>query len=163
MRNRIWYELAQSKHNLFYCNFLLAYRRRLLNIFNIIILVFSGAGVMGWQFWNNFPFIACMIVSIISLIKLIGPHIIPSEKEIDKLDKVTDFYFNYYNQIENLWFEIQNNKINEEQYQKSFYKIKLTEKNVNKLVNEIIKHSNKKLTLRAKEETDNYLRQTFNL
>jgi|SRR5690554_6140141 len=163
MRDRIWYELAQAKHNLFYCNILISYRRNLLNVFNIIILIFSTAGIMGWTFWKEFPLISCFIVSGISLLKLVSPHIIPSEKQIEKLDEITDFYFEYYNKLENLWYEINNEKHSEDEYQKMFYKIKLTEKKINKLVNENIKKRNKKITKKSKEETDNYLIQTFNL
>ena len=76
--------------------FILAHRRKVLNIFNIVILGFSSAGIMGWAFWKDFPLIACIIVSLISLLKLISPHIVPSDKQIDKLDEITDFYFDYF-------------------------------------------------------------------
>lgn len=162
MRERVWYELAQAKHNHLYCMFILAYRRKVLNIFNIVILGFSSAGIMGWAFWKDFPLIACIIVSSISLLKLISPHIIPSDKQIDKLDETTDFYFDYFNRLECLWFDFNSKKIDENQLQTQFYKIKNTEKKVNKSVNEIIKSHNQKLIKKAEIESNNYLTRTFN-
>ena len=162
MRERVWYELAQAKHNHLYCRFILAYRRKVLNIFNIVILGFSSAGIMGWAFWKDFPLISCIIVSSISLLKLISPHIIPSDKQIDKLDEITDFYFDYFNKLECLWFDFNSKKIDENQLQTQFYKIKNTEKKVNKSVNEIIKSHNKKLIKKAEIESNNYLTRTFN-
>lgn len=163
MRERIWYELAQAKHNHLYCMFILAYRRKQLNIFNIIILAFSSAGIMGWPLWKELPLVSCIIISGISLLKLIIPHIIPSDKQIDKLDEATDFYFDYFNKLECLWFDTQSKKLNEEEIKKVFYKLKNSEKKVNKSVNEIIKSHNKKLINKAKSESDNYLTRTFNL
>lgn len=52
------------------------------------------------EFWKDFPLVACIIVSLISLLKLISPHIVPSDKQIDKLDEITDFYFDYFNKLE---------------------------------------------------------------
>ena len=162
MRERVWYELAQAKHNHLYCMFILAHRRKVLNIFNIVILGFSSAGIMGWAFWKDFPLIACIIVSSISLLKLISPHIIPSDKQIDKLDEITDFYFYYFNRLECLWFDFNSKKIDENQLQTQFYKIKNTEKKVNKSVNEIIKSHNQKLIKKAEIESNSYLTRTFN-
>lgn len=163
MRERLWYELTQVKHNQLYCTFSLAYKRQILNIFNIIILFFSSAGIMGWAFWKEFPLISCIIISSISLLKLLSPHLITSEKQIEKLDSITDFYFDYFNKLEYLWFDFETNKIDEEQLKNKFYELKSSEKNINKSVNEIFKSNNKKLIKKTEVETNNYLIRTFNL
>src|SRR5688572_21537370 len=103
MRERIWHELTQAKHNHQYCCFLLSYWRHVVNIFNIIVLGFSTGGVMGWAFWEALPIASCIIIAAISLLRLLQPHLIPSEKHIDKLDQIADFYFDYFNQLEILW------------------------------------------------------------
>ncbi len=162
MRERIWYELGQVKHNHFYCVFLLARQRQILNYFNIIILAFSSAGIMGWAFWKEIPFVACIIVAIISLLKLLSPHIVPSDKQIDKLDIVTDFYFDYFNKLEQVWFDHHNNRITDKEAQAIFYNLKDTEKEINKIVNEIVKSTNKIILKKADTETRNYLQIIFN-
>lgn len=162
MRERIWTELGQTKHNHFYTCYLLARHRRLLNYFNMTILAFSSAGIMGWALWKELPLVSCVIVATISLLKLLSPHLVPSEKQIDKLDRVTDFYFDYYNKIEQLWLDHYNYRLTDEQAQQKFYKFKATERDINKVVNEIVKSTNKAIYKRADQETRNYLQRTFN-
>lgn len=162
MRERLWYELGQVKHNHFYCVYLLARQRQMINYFNMIILAFSSAGIMGWSFWKETPLVACVIVASISLLKLLSPHIVPSEKQIDKLDNITDFYFDYFNKLEQIWLDHYNYRINDEQTQALFYSLKNTERETSKKVNEIIKSTNKKIQKRADSETRSYLQRTFN-
>ncbi|MHC1689616.1 MAG: hypothetical protein AB9833_02180 [Bacteroidales bacterium] len=161
MRERLWYELGQVKHNHLYCVCLLARQRRLLNYFNMIILAFSSAGIMGWAFWKEIPLAACIIVATISLIKLLSPHIVPSDKQLDKLDYVTDFYFDYFNKLEQIWLDHYNNRITDEETQTLFYTLKGTEREISKTVNEIIKSTNKRIYKIADTETRNYLQRTF--
>lgn len=162
MRTRIWNELGQIKHNHIYCILLLSRQKRVLNIFNITILVFSSAGIMGWRIWDNFTFIACIIIAGISLLKLISPHIIPSEKQIEKLDSITDFYFDYFNKLEQLWYDCYNDRLNDEDAQAKFYELKNTEREINKTINDIIKSTNNKIYKKTDIETRDYLRQIFN-
>jgi hypothetical protein len=162
MRERIWYELTQSKHNNLYCVYLLSYLRQVLNIFNIIILAFSAGGIMGWAVWKEFPLASCIIIATISLLRLLQPHLIPSDKQIDKLDQVADFYFDYFNNLEQLWLDYYNSRITEKEAQTKFYKIKNSEKTINKTVIEIIKRTNKKVANKTDFETRAYLKNNFN-
>jgi len=116
---------------------------------------------MGWQVWNSFPIVACVIVSIISFCKLLAPHLIPSEKDIDKLDDVVDFYFDYYNSLECLWFDFEKDRITEEEMQKRFFELKNSEREVNKAINRLVKISNGSIRDRADTETLEYLQRTF--
>jgi hypothetical protein len=162
MTERLWYELGQVKHNHFYCVFLLARQREQLNWFNIVVLVFSSGGMMGYQLWKEIPLVACIIVAIISLLKLISPHIIPSEKQLDKLDSVADFYFDYFNKLEQLWFDFDKDRITELELQNKFYTLKDLERETNKKVNEIVKRTIKTLATKADTETRQYLKLTYN-
>jgi predicted metallo-beta-lactamase superfamily hydrolase len=162
MRERLWYELGQVKHNHFYCVFLLSQQRRIMNYFNMTILAFSSAGIMGWSFWKEIPLVACVIVATISLLKLLSPHIVPSDKQIDKLDNVADFYFDYFNKLEQIWLDHYNYRTTDEKTQFLFYTLKDTEREISKTVNEIVKSTNKKIHKRADTETRNYLQRTFN-
>ncbi|WP_293302036.1 hypothetical protein [Pedobacter sp. UBA4863] len=156
MRNRLWMELCQAKWNNKYCAVLLTYRRRVLNWVTILILVFSGAGVMGWKFWETMPFISCLIISAIQIVRLVQPHLFPTEKQIEKLEFVTDFYFDYYNKLEKLWFDYENERIDEENTQLEFYKLKDSEKEVNKIINEVIKTVDKKMKEKCDKATEEY-------
>ncbi|KRT17887.1 hypothetical protein ASU31_00915 [Pedobacter ginsenosidimutans] len=128
----------------------------------MIILIFSGAGVMGWAFWKDFPFFACFIISAIQLGRLLQPHLLPTEKQVDKLDSVVDFYFDYYNKLEELWMDYESEKLTEIEAKDLFYKIKATEKPINKIINEIVKTTKKKLLAKTDRESTDYLTKNFN-
>jgi len=127
----------------------------------MITLLFSGAGVMGWAVWKQFPFIACAIISFFQILKLLQIHLIPSEKDIDKLDKASDFYFDYFNSMEKLWFSQDN--YSETELQDKYYEIKKSEKEIDKILKEVLKSVNKRVMKTAELETRIYLKVNFNI
>ena len=161
-RNRLWYELTQAKHNERYLCFLIAYNRRMVNSFNICIAIFSTAGIMGWKVWEFAPIAACAIISAISIAKLIQPYIIPSEKQIEKLDKVCDFYFDQYFQFERIFFDYDSNRITEVQAQEKYMALKQSEREINKIINEVHRNVNRKQHLKAEIESLTFFKQSFN-
>lgn len=161
MRNRIWSELTQSKHNIEFICLYIEYQNNKIKFFNIFTLIFSSAGVLGWKFWDYLPLISCIIISLVSLLKLIKPHFIPTEKEIINMDKIHEFYEDYYNKLEKLWYNLENNIINEQEATDKFYKIKHTELVINPIINNVLKNKPKKIIDKAKENSDSYFNQTF--
>ncbi|HEY1019278.1 MAG TPA: hypothetical protein VGE25_09785 [Sediminibacterium sp.] len=162
MRNRLWYELTQAKHNETYICLIVAQQRRLLNFFNVIITVFSSAGVMGWKMWDKLPVIACIIIALISLGKLIQPHVLPSEKQIEKLDKANDFYFNFYLKLEEIWFDHECERLTDYEMQRKFHNLKQTEREVNLELNQIHKKINRNIEKMTKLECDKFFLKAFN-
>ena len=150
------------KHNSRYCVKLLAHRRRVVNIFSMVILAFSSAGIMGWPFWKELPLLSCVVISLIQLMRLLQPHLMPSEKQLDKLELVTDFYEEQYNKLEKLWFDAENGRKTEEEVQCEFYILKELEKPINKMVSEIIKTDNKRIRRLCEVEVREYLSNVFN-
>lgn len=163
MRNRIWAELTQSKHNIEFASMYSDRQRAILRIFNMGILIFSSAGIMGWKIWENLPLIACIIIAGISLIRLLQPHLIMNEKQLKNLDDIHRFYADYYNNIEKLWYDLESNRINEEQATKSFFKLKNLETDINPLIAETIRSKPKRLLKKCKKNSDDYFKQVFSI
>lgn len=92
MRNRIWTELTQSKFNEEFASLYADQQRSILRYFNIGVLIFSTAGIMGWKIWDNFPLVSCIIISTVSLLRLVQPQLIMTEKQISNLDTIQKFY-----------------------------------------------------------------------
>lgn len=161
MRNRIWTEMTQAKHNEEFSSLYADKQRKLLRYFNIGVLVFSGSGIMGWKIWEKLPLIACAIIAIISLLRLIQPHIIMNEKCISNLDKIHVFYTHYYNQLEALWYDYENSNNNDDSIYSKFFDIKNSENEINLTVNETIRSKPKKLVRKAKEHSDLYFDRVF--
>ncbi len=162
MRSRLWYELAQAKYNEKYICLLIGFQRQILNSFNLLVTIFSAAGVMGWKVWDKLPVVACGIIAGISLLKLVQPHVIPSDKQIEKFDKVADFYFDFYLKLEALWFDCENGFLDEKSMQSQFHDLKQTEREINKIINEIHKKPNHRISREAQAATDLFFNKAFN-
>ena len=162
MRSRIWTELTQSKHNIEFTSTYSDRQRFILRIFNMGILAFSSAGILGWKIWENLPLIACIVISGISLLRLLQPHLIMNEKQLKNLDDIHRFYADYYNRIEKLWYDFDSNRITEEQATNAFFKLKKLETDINPIIAETIRSKPKRIVKKCKKNSDEYFKQVFN-
>ncbi len=161
MRDRIWNELVQAKFNIEFATLYAERQRLYLRRFNILVLFFSTGGVMGWSFWDGIPLLSCVIIAVISLLRLLQPHIIMNDKQISNLDSISKFYFNYYNKLEKLWYDYEYETINFEKTKKLFFNIKASEEAINQIVNETLKSKPKDLITESKLNADNYFQLIF--
>lgn len=161
LRNRIWTELTQSKHNIEYASIYSDVQRARIRLFNMLVLVFSTGGVMGWKLWDNLPVLACVIVALISLARLIQPQVIMDNKLLKNLDDIHRFYVDYFNQLEKLWFEFEYGRISENDIQDQFYKLKQLESDLNPIVAETIRSKPKRIVKICKKNSDEYFNQVF--
>lgn len=161
MRERIWYEMVEAKLRGIYAKLYLAEQRIINKRFNAFILLFSGSGVLGWAFWKDFPLVSSIIVCGMSLFKILGTEFLPNEKVFEKAERIVDFYFDYYNQLENLWYDHYNEIITDPECQKRFYSICGSEKEINKTVNEVIRKGSMKLLAKAEIECNLYFNKIF--
>ncbi len=161
MRDRIWNELVQAKFNIEFATLYAERQRLYLRRFNILVLFFSTGGVMGWSFWDGIPLLSCVIIAVISLLRLLQPHIIMNDKQISNLDSISKFYFNYYNKLEKLWYDYEYETIDFEKTKKLFFNIKASEEAINQIVNETLKSKPKDLITESKLNADNYFQLIF--
>jgi hypothetical protein len=162
-RNKIWYEFIQAKHNVEYLDEYIKFQIKLKNWFNVLILIFSASGLMGLKIWVYMPEVACVIITIISIVKLISPHIIISDDKLAKIGRFMGFYIDHANDLEQLWDNIYWMKISEEQAQEQYYKIKKTEKDSLIDMSLFGIREIKKLDNRARKRTCSYLNRMFNI
>ena len=162
MRNRIWTELTQAKHNIEFATLYSDQQRLVLRVFNMGVLVFSSAGIMGWKVWEHLPVIACGIIATVSLIRLLQPHLIMNEKQLRNLDDIHRFYSDYYNDIEKLWFDFEAERITEEDTTNSFFSLKKKETEINPIIAETIRSKPKYIVKKCKAHSDQYFNQVFN-
>lgn len=160
LRNKIWYDLIDAKYGEIYLAFYISKQKSLKKGIKITTLIFSGGGALGWTFWQYIPVVACLIISIIQLISLIENDIIRSDKEIEELCDLRNMYVTYFNQLDKLWFEI-NNNYNEEKTSKSFFSLRKNEflkieKLDNKLYIRELKSILEKTDLKARDYLTKY-------
>ncbi|MCP9769968.1 hypothetical protein EGI22_18850 [Lacihabitans sp. LS3-19] len=160
--HRIWLELSQAKKNEIFASLLAMRQRKYLNWFNIFIIATSTTGAMSWKVWDIAPVIASAIIAISSLLKQMQNNIIFDEDKISKLIAIQNFYSEYYNKLERLFYNYYNNKITEFESAEKFYEIKDSESEINQTVNETIIEHPKKITEQSEREMQNYLTNLFN-
>ncbi|MHC1707468.1 MAG: hypothetical protein AB9842_08100 [Bacteroidales bacterium] len=161
MRTRIWSEMTEAKFKSNFIVLYLKFQRTVITYSNVLLLVFSSSGIFGWKVWDYMPLLSCVLIAVISLFKLIKQEIVYSEKQILKLEKVNEFYSEYYNKLERLWYEFEGKRVNEVQATQAFYQIKNTEIGIDRVVNEVVKYNIKKFIDKAKRTSDNYFTNTF--
>lgn len=161
MRERIWYELCQAKHNTVYVTGLLVKSRKNSKLVSIFLLVFSGTGVLGWKIWETLPFVSCILVAFISLMQMVLPNLVPGEKQIEKLDSISDFYSNYLNSLERLWLDYEDGEVTETQAKDVFFEIKGSQNKINSSVNEVTSFDDKSLIKKAAREATSYLNKIY--
>ena len=165
MRTRIWTESTKMKHDVEYLRTYILFQGKVSRILNVLILVFSSSGVLSWSMFESPQFIGivCSITAGISLIKLISPYIILSEKETKKLDKYYTLLINDFDKIEKFWYDNENGEISEKKITDRFYKITASINEINDRYGDLNILHLKKLTQTAKRNSDEYFKNNFNL
>ncbi len=162
MRNRIWTELTQAKLNVEFTALYSERQRAILRYFNIFILVFSSGGIMGWRIWDNAPLLSCGLIAIMSLLRLIQPHLIMTDKQLSNIESIYKFYFDYYNRLERLWYDVEQGTLDNETIKSRFFEIKGLEVDINETINETIRTKPKKLIQKATNFSNEYFKLSFN-
>ena len=155
MRKRLWNELVECKFSHEYATFLLSRRRNVLKWLNIVIAFFSAGGVAGFK-WASVPVISCIVILILSLTKFAQSHIIPNEKQLGDLEKVIEFYCNYFNKLEQLWLESEADAISEQVCRDKFFKLVKESTSTDKIINRIHNHPIKSIAQKAEKRTHSY-------
>lgn len=162
MRNRLWVELTQARYSIEYVGLYSDLQRKWLRYFNVGVLVFSTGGVMGWKVWEGFPVVVCVIIAGVSLLRLVQPHLIVTDKMLNQLDRAKSFYTCYYNELEKLWFDFDADRVSEEEATTAFYKIKDGEMEIGSLIVEALRSEPKKVVSKAKRHCDDFFKYSFN-
>jgi hypothetical protein len=164
MRIRVWNKLGEAKYNCTYVSRLIREHLIISKGVTIFILILSGTGgVMGWDLWKKYPSVVCIIIAVVSLLKLVSDELIPSEKSISSLHEIQDFYANQFKQLDKLRFDVDHKEgINEQEIFDRLNEICEKEKDINRKVNSTILYNPPRLVKKSKTLTDIYFNQNFN-
>lgn len=164
MRTRIWNEITETKHDIEYLRAYSFFQDKVSRIFNVLILVFSSSGVMSWGILDNpkYTGILCSITAGISLIKLISPHFLLSEKETKKLDKYYALLIHHFDKIEKFWYDYEDGQISNNNLTNEFYKLSGSVNEINERYNDLNIIHFRSLIKKAKKHSDEYFNKNFN-
>lgn len=161
MRELLWKEMADAKHDQEYACLMMALKSRQLRRYNIFMAAFSTTGIFSWKIWEWIPSITCAIIAFLSIVKLTEQYIVPSEKQIDSYNKISSFYTSLFIKLQKVWFESEKGIIDE---QKAFSKLQVlqnSQKEIHDAVNNVHKKVNKKISEQATEKANLYFKQVY--
>lgn len=111
MTDKIWYEMVDIKYGEIYLTKYLGLQRTFKKTFNIMTLVLSISGILGWKFFEDYAWIAFVLIAVMQLFILIENQIIRSDKEIEEISELKMAYTRYFNKLEKLWTEYKHQRI----------------------------------------------------
>lgn len=127
MNDKIWYEMIDRKYGEIYLTKYISRQRTFKKIFTIMTLTISVSGVLGWKYFENYAWIAFILISIMQLFTLIENQLIRSDKEIEEISNLRIMYTKYFNKLEPLFIEYKFNRITEEDATSQFFELRKTD------------------------------------
>lgn len=127
MNDKIWYEMVDRKYGEIYLTKYLSLQRSLKKTFTIMTLLISVSGILGWKYFEDYAWIALILISIMQLFTLIENQLIRSDKEIEEISNLRMMYTKYFNKLEPLFIEYKFNRITEEEARSQFFELRKTD------------------------------------
>lgn len=124
MENKIWYEAVQIKFGEIYLAKYLMQQYKIQKIIKILTILFSGAGIFGWEIWKPIAWFALIIISVIQIINLLKNEIGRNDKDLIEIAELRNLYTRYFNKLEKLWSKFENNEIEEKFAREEFYSLR---------------------------------------
>jgi hypothetical protein len=127
MTNKIWYEMVDKKYGETYLSKYLSLQRTLKKSFTIMTLLISVSGILSWKYFEDYAWIAFILISIMQLFTLIENQIIRSDKEIEEISNLRMMYTKYFNKLEQLYTEYHFDRITKENAIDQYFELRKTD------------------------------------
>lgn len=160
-RNRIWEELKQAKANIICIQKYTDRRRGYNRAYNGFVAITASAGALGTLLNDKVPFFASMLIGFVSIIKSVLPNFVQGESELSSLDVLADFYNKYMNSLENIWYRLDHDIIDEKQAMDEFFKLKETECDKMSQMNRLVRNISKKFQKKIDDEAITYINRVY--
>lgn len=114
MTSKIWYEMTNIKYGEIYLTKYLGLQRTLKKIFQVLTLLVSMSGILGWKYFEDYVWIAFILIATVQLLLLIENQLISSDKEIEDIYNLRIKYTKYFTRLEQLWADNFYDRISED-------------------------------------------------
>ena len=158
MTNKIWYEMVNMKYGEIYLTKYLGLQRNLKKGFQIMTLVVSASGILGWKYFENYAWIAFLLIIAMQLLLLVENQLIRSDKEMEEISKLRMLYTKYFVKLEKLWFDFYSERITENESMDKYFEYRDTEwLEIEELDCKLDIKRYKRLMKQTEDETKNYI------
>jgi hypothetical protein len=157
MRNRIWYELVEAKFNSEYLSIYVDQLRRSKKRVDIFLISTSLLSIVGWYKTGGYSEVWASVLLGVQVVRILRNQIFITNEEIINLKSVLNFYINQTHSLEELWYKLDNKKINEKTARLQFSKLREKEELMRRIEKYNKVPDKKKLNKLADIETRKYL------
>lgn len=161
MRDRIWYELAQSK---FHLDYLCLHVKKLVKqnkkVDNVVLFT-SLIGIFSWYKLGDYSVFWSLLLAGIAIFRMMKSKFFPTEQEISTLNSVSEFYIDHVRKLETLWRNYEKGKFTDEEAEAQFDKLRDEERLMMKINKHETLEAEEPLYTKAREITIEYL-NSFN-
>ena len=160
MTNKIWYEMVNMKYGEIYLSKYLGRQRNLKKFFQIMTLIVSASGILSWKYFENYAWIAFILIIAMQLLLLVENQLIRSDKEIEEISNLRMLYTKYFNKLEKLWVDFHSERITEDESADKYFSyrnddwVKIEELDCKLDIKRYKRFMNK-----TEEETSNYIKR----
>lgn len=116
--------MIDIKYGEIYLTKYLSLQRNLKKTFTIITLIMSIQGIFSWKYFEDYTWIAFLLILLIQLFTLIENQIIRSDKEIEEIRNLRMMYTKYFNKLEKFYTEYYYNRIKEKDATDKFFELR---------------------------------------
>ena len=155
--------MVNMKYGEIYLSKYLGLQRTLKKTFNILTLILSVSGVLGWKFFEDYAWIAFVLIAIMQLFTLVENQIIRSDKEIEEIASLKMSYTKYFNKLEMLWTEHHFGRIKNEKASDKYFKLRKNDwEKIEEIDSRLDIKRYKRLMNKTEEETNHYINKYHN-
>ena len=150
--------MVNIKYGEIYLSKYIGFQRTLKKFFKIMTLLVSLSGILSWKYFENYVWVAFVLIAVVQLFLLVENQIIRSDKEIEEISELKMLYTKYFNKLEILWDKHQSEQINSKKAMKQYFELR---QNDWEIIGELdcklnIKHY-KRMKNYTETETNHYL------
>jgi len=150
--------MTNIKYGEIYLTKYLGFQRTLKKGFQILTLLVSLSGIIGWKYFEDYVWIAFILIAIVQLLLLIENQIIRSDKEIEEISNLRMMYTRYFNKLEILWTKHQYDQIKDKKAMDQYFELRQTDwENIEELDCKLNIKRYKKMRNHTEIETNHYL------
>ncbi|UTD16563.1 hypothetical protein HER15_14230 [Tenacibaculum mesophilum] len=157
IRDRVWEDLCNS---FFYEEFLGLYingKKSTKIIIKIVSISLNIIGLAGWYRYSSLSLVWLILLFLVMVFNWVKDHFVISDEKLFVLDKTHQFYIERSRHLEDLWYDLFEEKITEDQANRKYKKLNNEELNMIKTFRHEKIEGTKKMIAKASQGSYNRL------
>lgn len=155
--------MVNMKYGEIYLAKYLGLQKNLKKGFKILTLILSLSGILGWKQFENYVWIAFLLIAIMQLFSLIENQLIRSDSEIENIAILRMMYTRYFIKLEKLWTKFQYDQKSEEEALDDYFDLRTSDwEKIEELSCKLNIKRYSKLMNKTENDTNHYLTKYHN-